>query len=327
MRVSLVAWAAVVAGAVVQVACGSPSPSSNAASAGTGTTAGTASGGAGGTSANTGGSGTAGGAGGQASGGSGGAGGTATTTHFGQVMLQSLLSGTSRVAVNARFQSGTEPGTETKCTRVTDGSCSASTCDEAPADGGTKTIYASAGTVTITSTEVAGTATLEPDATNQYPNLSTPPFEQGFVGGEHIQFKASGASVPAFSDELSVPLVLLLSQPLFVKGQPSLDAPRSQDLSLVWTRGVKDVYLYLTASSLRTDGLPGRSWVTCQIPSESGSAVIKSSMLQLLAAETQMTLLTVGAKVITAGEYSITLATTLPAANPDKDLIPRIVLK
>lgn len=325
MRVSSISRV-VVASAVVLVACGSPAPSSNAGSAGTGTNAaGTSTGGAGGAPANTGGSATAGGSAGQA-GSSSNAGGAAGTTRFGQVMLQSLLSGTSRVSVNARFQSGIEPGTEAKCTRANDGPCSTTTCDEAPA-GGSKAIFASAGTVTITSTEVAGTATLVPDATNEYPVPSDAPFEMEFVGGEHVQFKATGATVPAFSDEVSVPLVLLLSQPLFVKGAPSLDVPRSQDLSLVWTRGVKDVFFYLTASSLRTDGLPGRSWLTCQIPSESGSAVIKSSMLQVLAADTQMTPFTIGAKVIMAGEYSITLATTLPAANPDKDLIPRIVLR
>lgn len=325
MRVSLSSRAAVVAGAVALVACGSPSPSSNAGGSGTGNSAGgTATGGAGGSSSTNGGSANTGGSAGQANGGSS-AGEAATTTHFGQVMVQSLLKGLGP-SVNARFQSGIEPGTETKCTRVTDGPCTASTCDEAPA-GGSKTILASAGTVTITSTEIAGTATLEPDATNEYSGPTSAPFAMDFLGGEHVQFKATGATVPAFSGELGVPLVLLLSQPLFVKGAASLDVPRSQDLSLAWTRGVKDVYLYLTASSLRTDGLPGRSWVTCQIPSETGSAVIKSSMLQLLAAETQVTALSIGAKVITAGEYSITLATAMPAANPDKDLIARITLK
>lgn len=326
MRVSLFFRAAVVAGAVVLVACGSPSPSSNAGAAGTGNSvAGTSTGGSGGTSATAGGSTTTGGSSGQASNGGSSAGGAVTTTHFGQVMVQSLLRGLGP-SVNARFQSGVEAGTETKCTRVMDGFCSASTCDESPA-GASKTIFASAGTVTITSTEITGTATLEPDAANEYQSPTAAPFAMDFLGGEHVQFKATGATVPAFSGEVSVPLVLLLSQPLFVKGSASLDVPRSQDLSLVWTRGTQDVYLYLTASSLRTDGLPGRSWLTCQIPSETGSAVIKSSLLQSLVAETQVTLLSIGAKVITAGEYSITLAATMPAANPDKDLITRITLK
>lgn len=317
MRVSIVSRAMMVVGACALMACGSPSPSSNGGSAGTGSSvAGTSTGGAGGVPANTGGAGTSGGSGEQAT----------TTTHFGQVMLQSLVGGSGTVSVNARFQSGLEPGTEAKCTRVSDGPCTASICDEAPA-GGTKPIFASAGTVTVTSTEVSGTATLLPDATNQYPTTSTSPFEEQFLGGEHVQFKASGATVPAFEGEVGVPLVLLLSQPLFVKGQPSLDAPRSQDLSLVWTRGVKDVYLYLAAGSVRPDGLPGRAYLTCQIPSETGSTLIKSSLLQQLATDTAVTPFTIGAKIITAGQYSITLATTLPTANPDKDLIPRIVLK
>ena len=51
-------------------------------------------------------------------------------------------------------------------------------------------------------------------------------------------------------------------------------------------RGVEDVYFYLTAASVRADGLPGRAHLTCQIPSETGSTVIKSSLLQQLAADT-----------------------------------------
>ena len=177
MQVSLVSQAAVVVSAVALMACGSPSPSSHAASAGTGTSAaGTATGGAGGAPSNTGGSSSSGGGAGQASGGNGAGGAATTTTHFGQVLLQSLVNGTGRVSVSARFQSGSEPGTETRCVRVSDGPCTASTCDEAPA-GGTKPIFASAGTVTVTSTEVAGTATLLPDAMNQYPSTSTSPFE------------------------------------------------------------------------------------------------------------------------------------------------------
>lgn len=323
MRVNAVSLALML-GAAASVACGGPS-ASNSGSAGAGNgSAGSSNGGAGGTVTSAGGSG--GGSAAQAGSGGSTTGGAADTTHWGQVMVQSLISGASRVSVSAQFVSNRGSGPQTPCNRVTEGPCVNTVCDEAPASE-QATLYASAGTVTVTSTEISGTATLEPGATNQYPTLSTSPFASDFLGGEHIQIKAAGATVPAFQDELSVPLVLLLSQPLFVKDQPSLDAPRSQDLSLVWTRGAKDVYLYLTAGSVRSDGSPGRAYLTCQIPSETGSAVIKSTMLQTLTPDTQLSLFTIGAKIITAGEYSITLATTLPAANPDKVLVPRITLK
>lgn len=325
MWVSAIGGVLMVVGAVALNGCSSPSPSGGGGSAGnSASVAGTASGGAasGVGGANSGGS----SSGGQAAAGSSTSGGANDSAHFGQVVLQSLIGGTARVSVSARFVSGSGPGPTTTCSQMTDGPCRASLCDEAPLDVA-GSIFASAGTLTVTSTEVTGTATLEPDAKGEYPTSSEMVFAKEFLGGERVQIKAAGAAVPAFADELSVPLVLLLSQPLFVKGQGSVDAPRSQDLSLVWTRGVQGVVLYITGTALRADGMPGRAHLTCQVPSETGSFVVKSSLLQPFAADTRLNVLTVGTKVITAGDYSITLATTLPVANPDKDLIPILLLK
>jgi len=43
--------------------------------------------------------------------------------------------------------------------------------------------------------------------------------------------------------------------------------------------------------------------------------------------DAQLSLFTVASKLIMAGDYSVTLAATLPAANPDKAILPNIVLK
>jgi len=314
-------------GGLVLSGCSSPSSSNRTGNTESGAgTASLASGGGG--SAAQGGSGNHAGAvsGGPPSG-DGGTSNTATNPeHFGQVMVQSLVGTVARVSVNARFVSGSGPGSPTSCTSTSDGPCQVSVCDVPPADA-PATLFASAGTITVTSTEVSGTATLEPDATGEYPVLSDMVFSKAFVGGEHLQINAAGAAVPAFKGELSVPLVLLVSQPVFGEDDQVLQIARSQDLSLVWSRGVKDVVFYATGGGARADGLPGSARLTCQLPSETGSVVIKASLLQLLAAKTRLTAYTVGTKLTSFGDYSITLAATLPLANPDKVLMPGFLLE
>jgi hypothetical protein len=316
-----------VLGIVTLVGCSSPNTNNSAeGSSGTSTSsAGTAGGGTAGATQSNGGTGTAqGGSGaGQPAGGA-----TAIPKQFGQIILQSRPRGTNNVAIGARFIS--DAGTPSpECTGVQDGPCWSNVCNGMPTPA--MPTYASAGTVTITSPEVMGTGTLTPSADNSYPTPSQMFFDKVFDGGEHIQFKAAGGTVPAFEGEVDVPFVLLLSQPDVVAGagtaQPSIDVPRSQDLSLVWTRGVKDVVLYVSAASSRADGQPGMASFTCQFPSEPGSAVVKSSLLQQLYADVQVNLFTAATKVMTAGDYSITLAVSMPVATPDKAIITHLTLK
>jgi hypothetical protein len=304
------------------VGCSSPNPPSSAGgSAGASVSVAGASAGGAGAASNA-------GAGGSSAGQSatGGAGGSATSrSHYGQVLVQSLTRSNNGVTLNAQFVTTATPST-TVCTNINEGPCRATTCEMAAA-GESTTTYASAGTVTITSPEVMGTATLTPSADGTYVASTPMPFEKSFLGGELLQIKATGSMVPAFEGELNVPFVLLFSQPAFVASQGSLEAPRSQDLALAWTRGAKDVALYVIGSSARPDGQPGSASIYCNFPSEPGSGVIKSSLLQVLKPEAQLNLFTVGSKLIEAGDYSVTLGATLPAANPDKAILPNIVLK
>jgi hypothetical protein len=241
------------------------------------------------------------------------------------VLVQSLNRSGNGVSVSASFVSDA-PASTTTCARVDDGACYAQTCDMTAA-GGSTTTYASAGTVTITSPDVMGTATLTPSADGSYPTPTQMFFDKSFAGGELLQIKAAGATVPAFEGELDVPLVLLVSQPLFVAGQTTLEVPRSQDLALTWTRGAPNVAFYLVGASARPDGQPGSASLFCSFPSESGSASIKSALLQLLNVDARLSLYTVASKTLIAGDYSVALGATLPTANPDKALIPNITLK
>jgi hypothetical protein len=224
--------------------------------------------------------------------------------------------------VSARF---TNSAPAVECTIVKDGLCSLSTC-AISTEAESLPTFASAGTVTVTSPEVMGTATLTPNANGSYPTPTEMFFQKVFDGEEHIQFKASGAAVPAFEGEVDVPLVLLISQPPFAAGQTNVPVPRSQDLSLSWTRGVEGVFLYFIASSERADGQPGSAGISCEFPSEAGTGVVKSALLQQLKPASQASLFTVAYKIVTAGDYKVSLGVTMPTANPDKAILPNLTL-
>jgi hypothetical protein len=253
-------------------------------------------------------------------GGNAAAGGAAGRNHFGQVaLINHLLQG--HPTLNTSFVDVQSGGPS--CTSVSDGDCVVSTCDDGPA--ATQT-FASAGTITITSPQLTGSVTQEPDASGGYTTLVTSTLEHLFLGGETAVFKASGAAVPAFEEQLPSPLVLLLSAPLFVKGSQYLEASRSQDLALTWTRGAPGVLFYITGGGARADGLPGSTGMTCQFPSETGSGSIKSLLLQQLGADTHLAVYTVVTKTISAGQYGVVLGFVTLVGNPDKALIPGLLL-
>ena len=256
----------------------------------------------------------------------GGVAGAATTHHYGQVLVESLLPGVAEnhgVLLDVSFTSGST-GMGPTCTTTTDGPCHVDVCDDASSTGAAT--HASAGTVTITSSDLMGSAVATADAAGNY-TTSTFGFPSAFLGAEHLQVSASGGEVPAFQGDVDVPLVLLLTSPPYTKGQASVDVQRSSDLSLVWTRGVKDVVLWVQGYSVRADQEPGSAYLTCQFPSETGSGTIKSALLQQLGADGRLNLLTIDTKSVVAGDYSVTLAVAMPTANPDKALLPQLTLK
>jgi hypothetical protein len=246
--------------------------------------------------------------------------GGSSAGHFGQVLVQRWFS-PARVSLYPRFvesQSGFE------CEQFSEGSCTASVCS----DAASVTKLVSAGTVTVTSDDVTGSATAVPDASGDY--LATQPvvtFDPLFGGEEHLLIKASGGEVPAFEGALDVPLVLLLSQPVFVTGGAALQVSRDQDLPLLWTRGVQGVMLYVRANGSRADGLPGSAGVSCEFNSTDGSGTVKATLLQKLAADSTLNLYTAGIEHVQAGDYDVALAILTGVGNPEKSIIPSMKLQ
>jgi hypothetical protein len=256
----------------------------------------------------------------------GGAGaGGSTTTKFGQVLIQRFSGITENhgMSMSVGFVSGST-GSGPTCTTTTDGGCTVNVCNDTPSS--VVVTRASAGTVTITSPGLEGSAVATPDAAGIYA-MPIITFPSALAGAEHLQINANGGEVPAFQGELDVPLVLLMSAPVYAKPQLNVEVPLSADLSLVWTRGVKDVVLWVQGYSVVSVQRPGAASLTCQFPSETGSATIKSTLLQLLGVDGRLNLLTIGSKSIVVGDYAVTLAAALPTANASKELLPQLRLK
>jgi len=263
-------------------------------------------------------------AGGANSGGGDGAAGSANPMKWGQVLLRrsSQSAANNGTSLSVMFRSMSGDGRT--CTTTTDGACKASVCEGTAAPDATT--YASAGTVTITSPDLMGSAVAIPNAENTYasPTIS---FPMALSGEEPLQISASGGEVPAFQGELVVPLVLLMSSPTYAKPQTSVEVPRDSDLSLVWTRGAEDVVLWVQGYSVQASQQPGAASLICQFPSDTGNGTIKSSLLQLLGPGGRLDLLTIRAKTIAVGDYSVALAAAMPTANANKEIVPQLTLK
>jgi hypothetical protein len=285
--------------------------------AGSSATAGNASGGV-----STAGTATSGGSASNGQGGDSGTGGsTAGAGHVGQVAVYNLLAQNYQ-SLTASFVKTSAPAS-TACELTTVGACSVSVCPEN--QGVNSAVYASAGVISVTSTEVMGSATLTPAADGTY-SMPEVDFEGFFTGLEPIHFKATGGEVPAFDADLDIPLVLLLSSPPYVEGASGIDVQRSENLALTWTRGAESELLYINGGSARPDGQPGRASIACQFPSLPGNGTVDSTLLQKLAPGTGLTLVTTASKVVQAGDYAVTIVTVNSVANPDKVAIPNIHL-
>lgn len=258
------------------------------------------------------------------SGGGDGAAGSANPTQWGQVLLRRSSQTTANNGTSLSVMFRSMSGDGRACTTTTDGDCKAYVCEGSAAPSATTN--ASAGTITITSPDLMGSAIATPDAENTYPN-PTISFPMGLSGEEHLQISASGGDVPAFQGEVDVPLVLLMSSPAYAKPQTSVEVPRDTDLSLVWTRGVEDVVLWVQGYSVKAGQQPADASLTCQFPSATGSGTIKSSLLQLLGVGGHLDLLTIRAKTIVVGDYSVALGAVMPTANANKELLPQLTLK
>jgi hypothetical protein len=247
-------------------------------------------------------------------GGDGGNGGATSPSKKGQVVFSAYSSQQAKLI--ASF-SDAPSGTEQHCQeRELDG-CSITLCDDtAPVS---PAVRPSAGTITVTSPDVSGSAVLEPQSDGSY-GAPQGKFGAAFLGHEVISVRASGGEVPAFQDELTVPLALLRSEPYVDNSDTHtrLLIPSTRDLKLTWTRGAPDVWLILDAKTARVDGMQGTAALYCAFPSESGTGTVRSSLLEQLEQEALLRNLTVLIKRTKVGDYAVTLATTFDVYDESK---------
>jgi hypothetical protein len=303
---------------VVLAACSSSSDAGPTAAAGVaGLSAGAANAGEAGRAASGGGggSGASSGRGGNGgNGGNGGDGGDASSTKTGQVVFSAYAD--SRFGLIASF-SDVPSGAAEHCVETALDGCSITLCDDwTPVTPATRP---SAGTITVTSPDVSGSAVLKPGIDGSYGSHQGS-FSAPFLGQEVISFNASGDEVTAFQHDLPMPLALLRSQPYVDNSDTHtrLLIPSTQDLKLTWTRGAPDVWLILDASTARVDGKPGTSSLYCAFPSESGTGTVRSSLLKQLEQEALLRNLTALIKRTKVADYAVTLATTFDVYDETK---------
>lgn len=244
---------------------------------------------------------------------SGGNGGSASPTKSGQVVFSAYAN--SNFGLIASFSDDPTSAAE-HCQETSLDGCSITLCDDAIP---VPTTRPSAGTITVTSPDVNGTAIVQPGADGSY-GSPLGSFSSTFLGQEVVSISASGSQVPAFQNQVTMPLALLRSEPYVDNSDTHtrLLIPSTRDLKLTWTRGAADVWLIVDATTERVDGRPGTAQLYCAFPSESGTGTVRSDLLKQLQQETLIRNLTVLIKRTSVADYAVTLATTFDVYDDNK---------
>jgi hypothetical protein len=190
-----------------------------------------------------------------------------------------------------------------------------STCDTSTES------YVSAGTITVTSDassyDRAVDVSITPNTNNTYPSTN---LNNSYVGNEVVHLAASGATVPAFSADITVPLALLVSSPP-PDATGYITASTTSDLIITFSRGAprKNVVV-LASNSFGT--------LYCDVPSESGQLTIPAGALAAYGAGNQFPLYTSGITEIQVGQdWSIAVGALLGAYTEDKTHAVTVVLE
>ena len=192
------------------------------------------------------------------------------------------------------------------CPYQTYGDCSyapaSSTCN-----GMTPTVV-SAGTITITSSASVPPidVTIEPNPDGSYTQTSLGTL---FLGGEQIHLAATGATVPAFSTDVTAPLVLLVNSPNY-DASGIITASIQNDLVITFSRGTAGVTMDVLATS--TNGT-----LNCSVDSQTNQLTIPAAALAAFGAGNQFALYTSGIISIPAGNsWSVAVGVIMDAMNP-----------
>jgi hypothetical protein len=249
---------------------------------------------------------------------------------FGQIILYApALSQTFGGYLSASFSKHMQPAASS-CTTTAHGACAVTVCPpigDAGAGAGTPPStepHPHAGAITVESSAVSYSETLQPDADGLYPTVSL--LQPVFRGGESVAIRAAGGDVPAFEETVTYPLLLLMTAPAVPQTSTFASAPRTQDLTLAWTRGAADLWVQVQGAS-RDPATGSTTSLYCSIPSESGSATIPSAALSSLATGTSVSFLTVKVAGLTAGSYAVNIVIGAEVLTPDKTKAVQIKLE
>ncbi len=239
-------------------------------------------------------------AGGLAAGGGATSGGAAGGVAGGTVFFGSVTVSQSRVQVGSQsFTTGMVIGSFLEiptqlggCTRTQAGPCVVSDCS-AIADAGfaLDAGFQSAGTLTVSGL-IDGGVTLMPGAQGYQQAFSRALFN----AGDSIAFSASGATVPAFSAQVTAPQELQLTAPACTSSSCG-SVSKASDLSLAWTGGSNEVI---------AEFLLGNTEVSCTFPASAHAATVPAAAFAGASLGTGTMLLLVQNKTSTrAGPYTV----------------------
>lgn len=232
---------------------------------------------------------------------SGQVGGTTKSGKIGQVQLISFFGSNPERFVSARFVAAERENT---CDFQNFGDCVVSTECGAPAGA---VAFVSAGSIGVTCDNPVIDVTLAPESDNQY---TTQTFSTGFAGGRTIQISALGATVPAFSAQVTTQKPLLVDSPA-PDASGIITAPSSSDLTITFSRGAPGAQAVLSGASANNGSL----W--CESDSTTGRLTVSAAALAALGAGVQLQMLTAQLTTIPDQDWNIDISVLLQAYTSD----------
>jgi hypothetical protein len=168
-------------------------------------------------------------------------------------------------------------------------------------------VFASAGNVNVTCPSPAINVTLQSGANNEYP---TQLLTTAFGGGESLHISAVGSTVPAFSADVTVPKVLLISS-LAPDGSGVIAASVANGLTINFTRGAADVKMIVSGTAPNIGGL------SCVVDSTAGTIPIPAAALAAIGAGVDLELITAKLTTIANADWNIDVWTAMPVYTSD----------
>lgn len=211
-------------------------------------------------------------------------------------------------ATSAVFSDGATLAEANGCRVTTQGPCSISICDKT--DGGIATgSLRSAGNIQVMGT--ATPASLSPKSDKSYETFHAQSTNVPFIApGASLDFKATGADVPAFSGKVKVGGSVQVSSPQISLFGSTL--PKDRDAVFVWSgAGEADVVQLLFTANAATDGAKTAT-VTCNFTASPG--VVPKAALDALASPGAIAVGTANTTTVVAGDYAVAVTAWLPSA-------------